>query len=156
MSSSVNPLETAHGGDFAGVRQLSIFVENRVGQLLRMTKLLETERVRILGLSVDGKVDCAIVRMIVSDPDAATQMFAESGFPVSECEMLVVGLPQGRRGIMAICAALIGAEININYLYPLWADEDRPQSLAIQCENLPLAATVLREKSFTVLTQSDI
>ena len=156
MSRSVNPLETAHGGDFAGVRQLSIFLENRVGQLLRLTKLLESERVRILGVSVDGKVDCAIARMIVNDPDTATQMFADSGFPVSECEMLVVELPVGRRGMMAICAALIGAEININFLYPLWADEERPQSLAIQCDNLPLAATVLREKGFTVLSQNDI
>lgn len=153
---SFSPLETAEGGEFAGCRQLSVFLENRVGQLLRLTRLLDTEQVRILGLSVEGTVDCAIVRMIVSDPDLARDLFVRQGFAISECDMLVVELPEGRRAIMTICAALIGAEVNINYVYPVWADVKHGQALAVQVDNLAQAVTVLNERGFRIISQSEL
>jgi hypothetical protein len=157
MSMSVNPLETAEGGDFAGCRQLSVFLENRIGQLLRLTRLLEGGDVRIVGLSVEGTVDCAICRMIVNDPDAAREMFADAGFAVSECDMLLVQLPPGRQGMLTVCAALIGAEVNMNYLYPVWGSPRLDgHFLAIQVDNLPLAAQVLHEKGFHVVSQNEL
>ncbi len=150
------PLETAEGSEFSGCRQLSVFLENRLGQLLRLTRLLEHESIRILGLSVEGTIDCAIVRMIVNDPDGAREMFVQNRFAVAECDMLVVELPAGRRGIMAISAALIAGEVNINYLYPIWSDVTHGQGLAIQVDNLPLATQVLSEKNFRLLEQEEL
>lgn len=157
MSMSSIPLETAQGGDFEGCRQLSVFLENRVGQLLRLTRLLEGAEICILGLSVEGTVDCAIVRMIVDDPDLAREMFTDAGFAVSECDILLVQLPAGRRGILTVCAALIGAELNMNYLYPVWGSEElEGQFLAIQVDNLSMAAHVLHKRNFRVVAQSDL
>lgn len=157
MAMSFNPMETAHGSEYSGCRQLSIFLENRVGQLLRLTRLLEGQDVRILGLSVEGTVDCAIVRMVVNDPDLARDLFAQAGFAVSECDLLVVEVPQTRQGILTICSALIGAELNMNYLYPIWSEtSSEGRFLAIQVDNLPLAALVLHEKGFNVLAQSEL
>jgi hypothetical protein len=63
------PLETMESNDFPAVRQLSVFVENRVGQLLRLTKLFDASDTRILAISVLHGVDCAICRMILDDTD---------------------------------------------------------------------------------------
>ncbi|MGE3182794.1 MAG: acetolactate synthase [Phycisphaerae bacterium] len=156
MSMSFNPLETAEGSDFPGCRQLSIFLENRVGQLLRLTRLLEEEDIRILGLSVDAAVDYAIVRMVVSDPDAAQDTFVQNGFAVSDCELLIVELPANRRGILNVCAALISAEVNINYVYPIWSDSSHGQAIAVQVDNLGQASTVLHEKGFRVVSPSEL
>ena len=153
---STEPLETAAGAEYQGCRQLNIFLENRVGQLLRVTRLLESEPIRILGLSVEGKVDLAILRMLVDDPDRACQICSDAGFAVTESDLVVVGLPPGKRAILAVCAALIAGEININYAYTAWATQERQPCLAIQVDNLVNAAKILSQKSFRVLDQDEL
>lgn len=153
---SLEPLDTAEGAEFSGCLQLAIFLENRLGQLMRLTRLLDTEDIHILSLSVESSVDCAIVRVIVNKPELARQMIAGAGFAVTETELLIVELPAGKRGLMAVCAALISAEVNINYAYPLMKLPNRGACVAIQVDHLPEAAQVLSAKNFTILSMSDL
>ena len=153
---AIEPLETARGDDFPGCQQLSVFLESRLGQLLQLTRVFDGLDVRILGLTVDSAVDCAIVRMLVDDPDTAHRALTDNGFAVSVSDVLVVELPHGERGIMTICRALLGGEININYTYPLIAKGERPACLAIHVDNPTTAAATLIRQSFNVLDQSDL
>lgn len=153
---SIEPLETAEGSGFNGCRQLSVFLENRVGQLLRLTRLLDGSDVRILALSVEGSIDCAIIRLLVDEPDSARELISQAGFAVAEGEVVVVEVPPGKRGILAICQALISGEVNIHYTYPLLASRGSEPSLAIQVDNLSLAVTVLKGRKFRVLDQTDL
>lgn len=153
---ALEPLDTAEGAHYNGCMQLSIFLENRVGQLLRLTRLFEGETIHILGLSVTSAVDCAIVRMMVDDPDAAYRLLIDHGFPVSPSDIVVVELPPGPRGIMTISRALISGEVNINYLYPLIATDHRSACLAIQVDNLGQAAIALHKAKFRVLDQDEL
>jgi hypothetical protein len=116
---ALEPLETAHGSEYPCCIQLSVFLENRLGQLLRLTRLFDQDDVHILGIAVETSVDCAIVRLLVDRPDRAREMVTQAGFACTETELLVVELPHGKRAIMTICVALITGEININYTYPL-------------------------------------
>ncbi|TWT44539.1 hypothetical protein RAS1_09540 [Phycisphaerae bacterium RAS1] len=154
---SIEPLETAEGAEYPGCHQLSVFLENRLGQLLRLVRVLEAESISILGLCVEGTVDCAIVRLLVDQPELARRMFTDAGFAVSESEILVAELPPGQRGIASVAAALIAGEVNINYLYPVWAaGEWHGPCLAIQVDNLVQAVGVLRAKRLRVLSQDEL
>ena len=153
---SLEPLETASGSDFPLCRQLSIFVENRLGQLLRLTRLFERQEVNIRAISVEGATDCAIVRLLVNDPDSAQEMLGEARFPVTETEVLVVELPDNRRGIRSVCEALIAGEVNMNYLYPLLPDQKHAACMAIQVDDLPLAAAVLASRKLQLIDQSEL
>ena len=86
---SLQPLETAESLEFPTVQQISVFIDDQVGQLLRLTRLFERTEVRILGLMVVNSVDCAIVRMIVNDPTQACRTLVDHRFPLSETELLV-------------------------------------------------------------------
>lgn len=153
---SLEPFKTAQGSDYTGCRQLLIFLENQVGQLLRLTRVLDAEDVHILGITVEGSIDYAIVRMIVDDPDAARRMITESRFVVTEADVLVVELPPGNRAILAVCAALISGEVSINYSYPMLASPRHEAALVIQVDNMAQAVTVFQSKHFHVLDQSDL
>ena len=153
---SLEPYGTAEAHDSPTVRQLSVFIENHVGQLLQLTRLLKQTDIRILALSVVNSMDCAVIRMILDDPDEAHERFTESGFSVSETELIVVNLPPGKRALLDIWTALMAGEVNVLYTYPLLVrPHDRP-ALAVQADNLDMAVNVLRNKKFDVLDQSDL
>jgi hypothetical protein len=149
-------LETAEGSEFPLCRQLSVFLENRLGQLHRLTRLFESADIRIRGLSVEGSIDCAIVRLVVDNPDLARSMMADGGFALTETDILVIELPTGSRGIMRVCGALIAGEVNINYLYPLLPNDAGVGFLAVQVDNLSQAAAVLGSAKFNLVDQSEL
>lgn len=127
-----------------------------MGQLLRLTRLFDNTEISILALSVDGGIDCAIVRLLVTDPDAAVRMLREARFAVTETDVIVVELPPGKRGILTVCAALIAGEVNVNYTYALLTRGGRGNCLAIQVDNPAQATTVLTGRKFRVLDQHEL
>ena len=153
---SLEPLETAEAHDYPTVRQLSVFIENRVGQLARLARLLERTDIRILAISVVNSVDCAIIRMIVDQPDEADALFRANGFSVSEAELIVVSLPPGKRGLLHIAMALMAGEVNVSYMYPLLVQPNGAPALAVQPDSPEIAISILRSKKFHVLSQDDL
>ena len=61
------------------VRQLSVFLHNRVGALLSVVKLLNDHDIEVLGLSVQDNVELTMVRLVVTDPDQAKTVFEADG-----------------------------------------------------------------------------
>src|SRR5262249_30766018 len=110
---------TARGRDWPSVRQFNVFIANRVGGLLDVVRRFETTDNRIVSLTVVDSADCAIIRIVLSDPERALEVFERAGLPVTETDLLVVQLPEGPQPVLQICKALLMAEINIHYAYPL-------------------------------------
>lgn len=152
----IAPLETAEAQGVPTVRQLSVFVENRVGQLLRLTKLFSQTDIRILAISVVYSVDCAICRMIVDDPDKGYEVLTDAGFQVSQTELLVISLPHGKRALLDTWAALLGGEISIYYTYALLVRPHGLGAIAVLPDNLEQAVHILRERGFEVLDEYDL
>src|SRR5437773_727635 len=118
----VLPPQTEHGAGFepTRVRQFTIFLENKVGRLQFLVRALEEAVDKIVALSIEESADSALVRLICSDPDLGRESLRHKGFSFSESELLAVELPRRtRQPILSICAALLAAEINIHYAYPL-------------------------------------
>ncbi len=153
---ATEPFETAEAHGVPTVRQQSIFVENRIGQLLQLTRLFDNADIRILAVSVVYSVDCAICRMILDDPDRACEALSDARFQVSESELLVVSLPHGRRALLGTWAALLGGEINIHYAYPLLIHPRGCAALAIVPDSIEQAVVVLRERGYDVLDEQDL
>jgi len=152
----LEPFDTAEAQGQPIVRQQSVFVENRIGQLLQLTRLFDKTDARILAVSVVYSVDCAICRMILDDPDQAYDVLSSHGFQVSESELIVVSLPHGKRALLHTWAALLGAEVNIHYTYPLLVQPRGCAALAIHPDNIEQAIRVLRERNFELLDQDDL
>src|SRR5215470_224882 len=102
-SGTVTPYATARGRDWPSVRQFNVFVENRVGNLLSVVRLFESNDIRIVSLTVVDSADCAIIRMVLSNPERALEIFEQARLPVTESDLLVVELPSGRQPLVQIC-----------------------------------------------------
>src|SRR5205809_6276794 len=94
---------TARGRDWPSVRQFNVFLENRLGALLDVVRRFETTDIRIVSLTVVDSADCAILRMVLSDPERALEIFNLAKLPITESDLLVVQLPSGGHPLPPIC-----------------------------------------------------
>jgi hypothetical protein len=137
------------------VKQFSVFTENRVGRLHDLTSLFKAHNVHIMALTVLDTTDCAIDRVIVDDPDKAKELMISNDFPYSECNVLAVEIADESQ-LSGVLAALLEAEINIHYVYSFMKRPEGKSALAINTEDLDVAAQALGSRGFRVLTQGDI
>jgi len=137
------------------VKQFSVFTENRVGRLHDLTSLFKKNNVHIMALTVLDTTDCAIDRMIVDDPDKARELMVNNDFPYSESNVLVVEIAD-ESDLNGVLAALLEAEINIHYTYSFIKRPEGKSALAINTEDLDVAAQSVVKRGYRVLTQQDI
>jgi hypothetical protein len=147
---------TARGRDYPSVRQFNVFVENRVGNLLSVVRRFEATDIRIVSLTVVDSADCAIIRMVLSEPERAREIFDLASLPFTESDLLVVELPEGRQPLVQICKALLGAEISIDYAYPLMIGPHGRSALALHVEDHETASQTLASMGFTLFTENDL
>jgi hypothetical protein len=147
---------TARGRDWPSVRQFNVFLENRLGALMNVVRRFETTDIRIVSLTVVDSADCAIIRMVLSDPERALEIFQHAGLPITESDLLVVQLPSGDQPLLQICKALLAAELSIHYAYPLLVGPQGHPALAIKVEDTDTAATFLQQRGFTLFSEGDL
>jgi hypothetical protein len=147
---------TARGRDWPSVRQFNVFVANRLGGLADVVRRFETTDMHIVSLTVVDSADCAIIRLVLSDPERALEIFQQARMAVTESDLLVVQLPDGLHPLLKICKALLAAEINIHYAYPLLVGPHGKAALAMHVEDHETAAATLQNQGFTLFTEADL
>lgn len=147
---------TQRGRDWPSVRQFNVFLENRLGALLNVVRRFESTDNRIISLTIIDSADCAIVRIVLSNPERALEIFQEAGLPVTESDLLIVQLPDGPQPLLQICKALLVAEINLHYAYPLLVGPHGKAALALHVDDHENAIQTLGAQGFTLFTEGDL
>ncbi len=153
---SVLDFETLEGRSWPTVTQYSVFLENRVGMLLHLLRTFSGSKVRMIGLSISDSTDCCIVRVVLSHPEQGRELLELASLTFAENELLVVELLHGHQALVEICAALLQAEVNIHYAYPLIVHPLGRSAIALHVDNNELAGQTLREKGFEILCEADL
>jgi hypothetical protein len=155
-SGSAIGYQTARSRDWPSVRQFNVFLENRLGALLNLVRRFETTDIHIVSLTVVDSADCAIIRIVLSDPERAREILEQARLPITESNLLVVQLPDGAHPLLQICKALLAAEINVNYAYPLLIGPYGKAALALNVEDHESASLTLDRQGFTLFTEGDL
>ncbi len=137
------------------VRQFSVFTANRLGKLNEIANFLNSRSVHILALTVLDTSDSAIIRLVLDDPDQAKTLLQDNGFAFTESDLLVVEMNAATE-LPRLMAALLEAEININYLYSFIPSPHGSSLIAMSTEDTEIAEEVLKRHRFRILKQSDI
>jgi hypothetical protein len=152
------PPQTQNGAGFESprVRQFTVFLENKVGRLQTLIRSLEQGVGRIVALSIEESGDAALIRLICAEPDFGRELLRTGSFSFCETELLAVELPKNtNQPLLAVCSALLTAEINIHYAYPLLARPHGP-TIALYVDDITLSADLLVRKGFNLVGQSDL
>jgi hypothetical protein len=138
------------------VKQFSVFLPNKVGAMLDIVKLLNTHHTHVVALSISESTDSAIARIVVSDPEEVERLFRENNVAFGVCEMVVVEMQEVATQLSKLLAALLMAEVNIHFTYPLLTRPHGRAALALHVDDTDCASSVLLGEGFKMLSQSDI
>ena len=98
-------------------KQISIFLENRPGQLSAICKALANEGVSIVTLSLADSADFGIVRMIVDDHVRGCAVLEKAGFAVIQTEVVIATVADRPGGMAEVMEKLDAAGVDIKYSY---------------------------------------
>src|SRR5207253_11044148 len=91
---------TMRGRDYPAIRQFTVFLENRVGQLLEVIRRFEGSKVRIVALSISDATECAFVRFLLSHPEQGREVLERAGLASVESDLIGSELPEARNTLL--------------------------------------------------------
>ena len=124
--------------------------------MLDVVKLLNAHHVDVLALSISESTDSAIARIVVSDPDRVEMLFGEHDVAFGVCSMVIVEMMEVAGQLSKLLAALLMAEVNVHFTYPLLTRPRGFAALALHVDDTDCATSVLVGEGFKLLSQSDI
>ncbi len=149
-------LSTMRGRNFPTIRQFTVFLENRVGQLLEVVRRFEGSRVRIVALSITDSTECAFVRFLLSHPEQGREILERAGLALIESDLIGIELPDTQQPLLQVCTALLQAEINITQVYPLLVRPNGRPAVALMADNIEMAMETLDQKGFAMISENDL
>ena len=99
------------------IKQLSIFLENRPGRMLEVSRALSEEGINILSLCVADTSDYGLPGAVVSNPEMALEILKGKGFSALMTEVLAVKLERKVGELERLLEILNTGAVNVEYLY---------------------------------------
>ena len=106
------------------INQISIFLENRAGQLAEVTRVLGDNGIDMRAISIAETKDYGVLRIIVDDADKATAILLANGFILSMTPVTVVAVPDQAGGLAPVLEALAEGQLDIEYMYSLFPHKE--------------------------------
>ena len=106
------------------IHQISVFLENRTGQLSEITRLLAQNHVDIRAISIAETSDYGLARMIVDDAQAASNILLQHGDILSMTPVWAVEVPDKPAGLADLLTVLAENHIDVEYMYSLFTHRE--------------------------------
>ncbi len=102
------------------IKQISLFLENRSGQLLEITKLLSDNNIDLKAVHIAETDDYGILRLITDDYEKADGLLKDNGFLVSVNSVFAVAVPDTAGGLNELLTIMADNDINVEYMYSVF------------------------------------
>ena len=138
------------------IRQISIFLENKPGQLSAICRALADAGINIATLSLADTADFGIVRMIVDDHERAKAVLAADGHVSNVREVIAVCVPDRPGGMAEVMQVLDRAGANIEYSYAFAFHKGEKAVLVFRFTDNAKAESALKAAGYTTLGEDEV
>ena len=133
------------------LKQISVFVENVAGSLMKVTKELVAEGINLRAISSFDTPEFGILRLIVDRPEETAQLLKDKGFFVQTKDVIAVEIEDRSGSLNQMLAVLAEGNISINYIYSFVIREDQAPVMVFQTEYLEEAVQILKNHGINVI-----
>ena len=138
------------------IHQISVFLENRTGQLAEITKLLAAENIDIRAISIAETSDYGLARMIVDDSHKASSILREHGDILSMTPVYAVEVPDRPAGLAELLAVLAEAHVDVEYMYSLFTHREGHAYMVMRVSDDPRFLSTLGDRRIKLMTKEEL
>ena len=134
------------------ITQMSVFIENRPGRILKITRELKEKGIDLWFATIADTKDFGILRLIAREHDRAVQVLKDAGFTVKTTELIGVGVNDEPGGLSGVLEMLDAGSVNVEYIYA--HAHKSGAAVFVKVSDEAKAIGLLKEKGLKILDQS--
>ncbi|MFW6181245.1 MAG: ACT domain-containing protein [Spirochaetota bacterium] len=139
-----------------GVKQISIFLENKPGRLAEVTEILTEAGINMRALTLADTADFGVLRIIVNDNRRCMEVLQQNDYIAQETDVIAVEIPDRPGGLHDVLVLLDRSHVNIEYMYVFVEKKVDNAIVIFRVDEQERAQQVLEGEDIRVLTHREI
>ena len=133
------------------IRQISVFLENRAGQLAEITKILYENDINLRALNIAETADYGVLRIITNHTTLTLDKLKEHGYIASVSEVIGAAVPDEPGGLFKLLDAIAAEGIDVGYMYSILGHTGDLSYMIFRVGDCQRAEAVLEKHGIPVL-----
>lgn len=138
------------------INQISVFIENKPGNLADLTNFLAENNIDMRALEVADSSDYGIVRIIVDDPFNTLTLLKDNDWICKLTHVIGVKIPNTPGAMANIMGILAAENISVEYIYAFLAQKTDDALLVFRVQDNDKVAALLKKNGITIVAQEDL
>ncbi len=138
------------------VKQISVFVENKVGNLAEVAKVMSDAGISLHAISLADTKDFGVLRLLVDDTYNAANVLRDKGYIFSLTPVIAVATTDEPGSLYDILTIFDEADINLEYLYDVNTGKKDKVYIIFKVSDNVLAQNILKKKGVRIITQEEM
>ena len=138
------------------IKQVSVFLENKVGHLRMVTEELKKANLNIRAISLADSETFGVLRMVIEDPDKACEVLRAANHAVKETGVIAVEVPDKPGGLSEVLKTFEDCGVNIEYMYSLLERKTDKAVMIFRVEKTDEVIAKLKEQNVKLLSSKEV
>lgn len=138
------------------LEQLSVFIENRAGELYSITSLLQKEGISLLSIFLSDSSEFGILRLLTKDTKKAKELLIKNGFMAQSNKVIGVRITNQVGSFNKVVKTFSESDIDIRYTYTVNEKNDGIFVFKIDDKRLDEAIKLLELNGIKTLNSEEL
>lgn len=138
------------------IQQLSVFVENQPGSIMRVTEGLTDAKINIRAIACFDGPEFAILRLVVDKPEEAKEYLTSKGFVVRLQRVISVELKDEKGNLNQMLKVLADGGISISYIYSFVIRGNKAPVMVFNTDDYEKAEAALKAAGVKLIEENEL
>ena len=138
------------------IKQLSIFLQNKMGSLSKPLEVLTVANVNIRAMCMADTSEFGILRLVVDDPEKGKEALEENNFLVKITEIIGVEMNDTPGGLTTVLDIIKDNLIDLEYLYAFSHEKSEKAILLLHADDIDKLISVLQENNVPIVSAKEV
>lgn len=138
------------------IPQISVFLENKAGQLADITGILSENQVNMRAINIAETADYGVLRLIVDDAAKASSILLEQGFILTMTPVVGVAVPDTPGGLSNVLSVISSAGIDVEYMYSVFGQKDGQACMVFRVADAEGLTTIFERNGIGTIKGEDL
>ena len=138
------------------IKQLSIFLQNRMGSLAKPLEVLTVADVNIRAMCMADTSEFGILRLVVDNPEKGKEALEQNNFLVKITEIIGVEMNDAPGGLTSVLNIIKENNIDLEYLYAFTHEKEGKAILLLHADDIDKLIDVLQKNNVTIASAEEV